>query len=260
MTPRVPLHIGAGVSVTLDDGPSLVMELPGKTPLRAPIERCSRVVSDCSVRLGGEVLIACMRAGIPWVWRDQHGLAGTCLPASTDPWGWRDWVLGLLSRDDWRACYESWCRAQRHLAIRSLAVRFGLAWEECPENRWWPLFWAHVGVRAKWSEWAMRQWKAMAVSLMLECWVEWDIPADALAEPSLAWMPVIDLGGCLGMDMAADLARRKRHWREVRAMPMDKVHRELALAFEQRRTRLIRLAAALQRRFQKWLLEMQQWR
>ncbi len=258
---RLPLYLGARAVVRLDDGPSLVAVAPGMAELRMPLARCSRVVAQASAHVDGAAIAACLRAGIAWVWMDGTGRPlGACVPAAPDPMGWRERVLLLLSRPDWRERYAAWLAAQRRMGLRSLAARFGPPLGDAPEARWLAAFWARAGARARWSNMALRRWGAMGMALTIEFWQRTGVPADAMCEPCLGWHPAADFGACLALDMAAELAGAPARWRRVRALPEERMTAELARAFERRRPRLERLLARMQLRFNRWLLEMQSWR
>lgn len=260
MGERLPLYLGGDASVRLDDGPSLVASRPGMAPLRVPLERCSRIVAQADTKVESDALLACMRHGVPLVWLDQGGPLALCAPAQSRALDWPELLWTAMAHPDWKTRYESWLGAQRAMALRSLGARHGFEGFPAHEQRWWAGFWARTGVRARWARWAMRRWEAMGVSLMLEFWVREGISPEAVCEPAAGWYPALDMGRCIALDMADELARLPDRWRRIRAMPAGEVHKALARAFEHRRGRLLRIACRIHMRFHRWLLGMQRWR
>lgn len=210
--------------------------------------------------MDSDALLACMRHGVPLAWLDGEGVVGMCAPASSRPLDWPELLWVAMVHPDWKERYESWLRAQRAMALRSLGARFGFDDSPALERRWWSGFWARVGVRARWAGWAMRRWEAMGIALMLDFWEREGISPEAACEPAAGWYPALDMGRCIALDMAEVLARRPDRWRCVRALPVNDVYRALARAFEHRRVRLMRLARQVHLRFHRWLLGLQRWR
>lgn len=118
-----PLYVAGGNGVELKlDGPSLLVEAPGRAGRRFPLERVSHVVLCGAVSAGLDALRACVARGIPVAAMNADGTpAGFFLPWRARPPRPNAMLEAFLERSDAESRYRDWRRSQeRRAMVRAL--------------------------------------------------------------------------------------------------------------------------------------------
>lgn len=114
-----PLYIAGqeGASLTAD-GPSLVYKRPGRSALRFPLSRVSRVVVHGHAGLDEAAVRACAGSGIAVGLLDRHGRPVGFVVPWQPRWPRPSELLEeFLMRRDWASRFEDWRRSEQRRAI-----------------------------------------------------------------------------------------------------------------------------------------------
>jgi hypothetical protein len=114
-----PLYIDGskGCLVTLD-GPALKLEVESRAPVRIPLRRLSRVVSDYRVQWTPKALYHCIEEGIPISICSANGKAvGIVLPLDNRRTSFAEEIRIFRTHPDWIGRYEIWRFAAERRAI-----------------------------------------------------------------------------------------------------------------------------------------------
>jgi|YNPMSStandDraft_1061717.scaffolds.fasta_scaffold05694_3 hypothetical protein len=113
------LYVAGGEGVRLRlDGPSLVVDRPGRARQRFPLERLSYVVLCGTVEADYRVLRACLASRIPVAAFDATGAAcGFFLPWQAEAPRPSVLLESFLERSNWHSHYSDWRRSQERRAI-----------------------------------------------------------------------------------------------------------------------------------------------
>lgn len=105
-----PLYLEAGTGWQVQlDGPSLRVQGGVRAPGRYPLSRLSRVVSASDVAWSTEALLACLKAGVPVVFRDHRGVAqGWCFGARRRETTLCSLLREAVAQPDWDARFADW--------------------------------------------------------------------------------------------------------------------------------------------------------
>lgn len=258
---KLPLYLGHQSSVTLDDGPSLLVLSPGLVPCRYPLQRISRLILAAGTEMQGNGIIACLKSEIPVTWCKQDGSAlAVALPLDCCQQTWAERISMLMARPDWFQYYEVWLAAQQRIALRSLSRRFNRTVENHKHDEWINSLLHYHGIRRTWAMRLMHSWQGMMVSLIVKQWRTLKVPVEMLSSPADGWHMLQDMADCLVLDMLVEIIWRKKVWQRLMSASGREVEFALVQAFERRSQRVQSLAVALHKRFHCWLLEMEPWR
>lgn len=145
-TPRLPLYLRGREHTTVDAaGPALAVHRTGKSLVRYPIARLSRIISGRNVQWSGRALGLCMQEGIPIVILDDKGSpCGYVQPAVVR----RSTLDSLLQQwVDIPHCHadlENWQRTQRMRLVKAWCANRVLSGHDISEKEFRELVRLHV--------------------------------------------------------------------------------------------------------------------
>lgn len=246
------LEAGTGWQVRLD-GPSLRVQGGARAPGRYPLARLSRVVSASDVVWSIEALLACLKAGVPVVFRDHRGVAqGWCFGARRRETTLCSLLREAVAQPEWNAQFADWhagttsqeaLRALRACGLPAVERAEPRSYEDCLSN-------AHHARFGEGTALRITMVKGCLSALVAERL------HDAIGDPELiAWArPGLNLTAEFSALLAWDAHAALYGMRvaDVRDVPAGKVAARLL------ETRGDRLAAALGRLiggFELWLRE-----
>jgi hypothetical protein len=206
-----PLYIAGGEGVRLRlDGPSLVVDRPGRARQRFPLARLSYIVLCGAVDAEYPALRACLASRIPVAAFDATGRpCGFFLPWQAEAPRPSVMLENFLERPDWHSRYTDWRRSQeRRAMIRALRAA------DLP-----PL--QHEGREAAARALSSLHPEAEAARRTLSCWHALSAPAAQRCLADKGLCPTLIAGRHQGFDLPAHLASINAwaHYRALRELP-----------------------------------------
>lgn len=145
-TPRLPLYLRGWEHTSVDAlGPALAVQRAGRSLVRYPIARLSRIISGRNVQWSGRALNLCMHEEIPIViLDDKNSPCGYIQPAVVH----RSTLDSLLQQwvdiPHWHISLENWQRAQRMRLVKAWCARRGRSGHDVSEKEYRELVRLHV--------------------------------------------------------------------------------------------------------------------
>lgn len=117
---RRPVYLRTRGKTRVDvDGAAFRVRAAGRTEVRYPLYRVSRVIANPNVEWSADALRACLEAGIPVVVVSENGSPlGSVFPVHPRASRLTEDIDELLDRPDWREIYTLWLRAARMRILR----------------------------------------------------------------------------------------------------------------------------------------------
>jgi len=253
-----PLYLErAGTAVRLD-GLALRVKCAGIADRWFPLRRVSQVVSAQQVEWSTPALLACAQVGVTVSFTDDFGaVLARVVGRRGERHELRQKLEDFLDRSDWQPLYEQWLRAMERMAVRSVARRSGLSWNEPPTPKALRKL-LREGPASMCASTAYDRIGSEVNGLLLALSTQTLRDNGITAEFEQRFSPATDLTQVLFWDF--QLARLA--WLEDRlrtGRPQAPSRDEIVAFFEARRGRTERLAQGLINRLHRWLIELNPW-